>query len=142
MVKKVRKYHEIDGKRYSIKHKKLLCRASQTLTEAEFSAKILSILRNGTKFWKPKMDKLIEGRRPNQSNNKRLKWENNCEQCKKWFPEKEIEVDHIIPCGGISGDDWLDKVKGWIIKAYIEIDGFQRLCKTCHNKKTIEEKLK
>ncbi len=130
---------EKDGKYYT-KRGVELTRASHTKTEAEFVAYILSALRKATKFWKPKCDKLKEGRRPNQSNNKRLKWENNCEQCKQWFPESEIEVDHIIKCGGISGKDWLDKVAPWIVRAFVEVEGYQRLCKACHKLKTNGER--
>ena len=137
--KKVRKVIEKDGKFYTPRGVELT-RASHTKTEAEFSAYILSALRKATKFWKPKMDKLHEGRRPSQNINKRLKWENNCERCGGWFPESSIEVDHIVPCGGISGIDWLDKIKPWVIKAFVEVDGFQRLCLWCHLRKTSEEK--
>lgn len=133
--KKPRKVTIIDGKHYTPRGVELT-RASHTKTEAQFSAFILAALRKATKFWLPKMEKLHEGRRPNQSDNKRLKWENNCEQCKQWFPESEIEIDHIIPCGGISGENWLDKVKPWIIRAFVEKEGFQRLCKSCHSKKS------
>lgn len=116
-----------------------LTRASQTLTEAQFWAFILSTLRRATKFWRPKMDKLKEGRRKSQSDNKRLKWENQCEQCLGWFPESYIEIDHIKACGGING---LDKVCPFIINAFCEVEGFQRLCKPCHQIKTIEERKK
>ncbi len=136
-----RKAEQIGDKWYTSRGVELT-RAHHTKTEAEFSSFILSALRSATRYWKPKMVKLEEGRRPNESDNKRLKWENNCEECGGWFPEKQIEVDHIVPCGGISGPDWLDKIKPWIIRAFVEIEGFQRLCLTCHNRKTQAEKVK
>lgn len=137
---------EIDGRWYRVSAKTgrpskvPLTRASNTLTEAEVSAKVLSALRRVTKFWPPKMQKIQEGRRPNQSENKRLKWENNCEQCHGWFPESEIEVDHIVNCGGISGPDWMDKIKPWLMRALVEIEGYQRLCLSCHKIKTLKER--
>ena len=131
MKKKVKRT-ECEGKFYTVRGVEL-CRAAGTKTEAQFWAFILSALRNATKYWAPKMEKRNEGRRLNQSDNKRLKWENQCEHCLKWFPEKDIEVDHIVPCGGING---LDKVTGWIERAFVEKEGFQRLCKTCHQTKT------
>ncbi len=136
--RKIRKTVEKDGKLYTVRGVEL-CRAHSTKTEAEFWAFILSALRAATKFWKPKMIKLRAGRRPSQSANKRLRWENSCEHCLQWFPESEIEVDHIVPCGGING---IDKVVGWIKRAFVEVEGFQRLCKTCHKKKTLEERNK
>ena len=130
-----RKRIQIDGVWYSVRGVPLT-RASGTKTEAEFWSFILSALRKATRFWKPAVDKKTEGRRPSQSANKRLKWESLCESCNKWVAEKDIEIDHIVPCGGINGSD---KVVGWIDRAFVEINGFQRLCKTCHLKKTNEE---
>lgn len=112
-------------------------RAHGTKTEAEFWSFILSALRRATKYWKPKMVKLEEGRRPSLSLNKKLKWEYSCEICEQWFPLKDIEIDHIVPCGGING---LDKVCGWIERAFVEIDGYQRLCCSCHLKKSLGER--
>jgi len=139
--KKPRTRIERDGKFYTVRGVELT-RAGATMTEAQYVARILSALRGATKFWPPKMQKLAEGRRPNQSTNKRLKWENNCEQCKQWFPESNIEIDHIINCGGISGADWLDKIKPWVLRAFVEIEGYQRLCLECHKSKTAKEKAK
>lgn len=119
-----------------------LTRASNTMTEAELSARILSALRGATKFWKPRLDKLNEGRRAYKGTNKNQKWEFSCEQCKGWFVQTEIEIDHIEKCGGISGENWLDKIKGWVVRAFVEIDGFQRLCKNCHKIKGAEERKK
>lgn len=134
---------EIEGKWYRVKKNgkpgAQLARAANTMTEAEYWATILSALRRATKFWAPKMLKLMEGKRANKSSNKRLKWEFSCEVCKKWHPQSNIEIDHIIPCGGLNG---IDKVVPWITRAFVEIEGFQRLCKSCHTKKTKEEKTK
>lgn len=138
-MKKKRKVVERDGKFYTVRGVELT-RAHHTKTEAEFIAYILSGLARLTKYWPPTIAKLREGRRPNQSDNKKLKWENNCEACLGWFPESQIEVDHIIPKGGISGENWRDKVVPWLDRALIEIEGLQRLCKTCHTKKTNEER--
>lgn len=136
-----RKVTIIDGKHYTSKGLELT-RCSNTMTEGQFAQFILSALRKATTRWNPKWDKLKQGRRPNQSTNKKLKWENNCEECNEWFPESQIQIDHIIPCGGLSGEDWLDKIKPWIIRAFVEIDGFRRLCKSCHLKKSLEERKK
>ena len=115
-----------------------LTRASNTKTESEFWSFILSALRKATRFWQPATDKKLEGRRPSQSSNKKLKWEFHCEGCGGWFPESEIQLDHIIPIGGLNGPD---KVVPWIEKAFVEKDGFQRLCKDkCHAAKTAKER--
>ena len=74
---------EREGKYYT-KRGVELTRASNTMTEAQFWAFILSALRKATKFWKPKMDCLNDGRRKYEGDNKRLKWEYLCDSCSKY----------------------------------------------------------
>lgn len=139
--KKPRKVVEKDGKFYTARGVELT-RASHTKTEAEVSAMVLSALRRMTKFWKPKMDCINDGKRPYTGNNKLQKYEYHCEGCDKYVKQTEIHADHIINCGGISGVDWMDKIKPWLIKALVERTGYQRLCKTCHDAKTKKERTK
>ena len=60
-----------------------------------------------------------------------------CNHCKGQFKSKEINVDHVIPI--------IDPVMGWVnIEIYIERmfcneDGFQVLCKNCHDVKSEAE---
>ncbi len=131
-----RKITEKKGKFYTPRGIELT-RNANTMTEAEYWSMVLSALRRTTRFWKPILSCLESGKRKSQSINKRLKFEYQCESCLNWFPKTSIQVDHIIPCGGING---YDKVIPWLLKAHIET-GFQRLCKPCHKIKTKEEKL-
>ncbi len=104
-------------------------RGSGTLTEAAFWSMIRSALRRKSMWWKPLQDVKKQARRDNQSENKRLKYEYQCVLCKNWFPEKLIEVDHIIPAGSLrSGDD----LKTFVEKLFCESDGFRVLCEVCH----------
>ena len=75
-------------------------------------------------------------RRPNQSDNKRLKWESQCNHCKEWFKESDTQVDHIIPCGSLKNSK---DIAGFLERLTTE-DGFQVLCTTCHQEKTNKEK--
>lgn len=127
---------ERDGKYYT-KRGVELTRASNTMTEAQFWAFILSALRKATKFWKPKMDCLNDGRRKYEGDNKRLKWEYLCDSCGEYYPQKYIQIDHIVPCGGLN---CAEKVAEWIERAFVEREGYQRLCKDCHIKKTNRER--
>ena len=43
-----------------------------------------------------------EAQRPNQSANKRLKFEYQCAECKNWYQGKHTQVDHIKPCGSLK----------------------------------------
>lgn len=136
MPKKKRVIIERDGKFYT-KRGTQLTRASNTLSEAEFFSWLLSGMRRLTKYWAPKIQKKNEGRRKSQSDNKRLKWEYSCEECLNWFPEKQIEINHIIPCGGINS---FEKIEGWCRRAFVEKEGFSRLCISCHRILTNEER--
>jgi len=134
----------IDGKWYRLRSNGKpgvqLTRAGNTITEAEFYQRILSFARKGTKYWPPAMACKLAARRAYKGNNKLQKWEYLCAQCNKWFKDKEIQIDHITPLGGING---LDKIVEWYTRAYPEIEGYQMLCKkNCHSAKTRKEKLK
>jgi hypothetical protein len=76
-------------------------------------------------------------KRPNKSDNKRLKWEHKCNICKKWFPAKEISVDHITPCGTFLKDEhW----KTFGPALFCSRTKLQKACKGCHNIKTKQER--
>lgn len=109
-------------------------RCSKTLTESAFWGMIRSTLRQKSRWWLPIAETKKEARRANKGDNKRLKWEYQCAKCKKWFPEKEIEVDHIVEAGSLrNGDD----VKDFIERLFCEKEGLQVLCKdVCHREKT------
>lgn len=108
-------------------------RGSGTLTESAFWSMIRSALRQKSRWWKPIQDAKRAVRRDNQSENKRLKYEYQCAICKNWFPEKLIEVDHIIPAGSLrSGDD----LKTFVEKLFCEMDGLRVLCLECHTQVT------
>lgn len=113
-------------------------RGSGTYTESGFWGMIRAALRQKSRWWKPVKDTKDASRRPYKGTNKRLKWEYQCAKCKKWFQEKEIEVDHKIEAGSLrNGDD----VKGFIERLFCEKDGLQILCKAdCHREKTLNAK--
>lgn len=97
-------------------------------SEGEFWQMIRAALRNRTRFWAPKLKALAEARRPSQSSNKRLKWEFQCNRCKKWFPQKNIQVHHTVPAGSLrNGDD----LKPFVENLFCE-EGFEVVCKPCH----------
>lgn len=114
---------------------------NHTMTKAELFGRILSFARQGTKFWPPAQQKLIEGRRKYTGDDKRIKWEYQCELCNGWFLKRKtkpnIEIDHIVPCGGMN--DW-DKIVGWYQRAYVDTEGYQRICSICHLEKSKKER--
>ena len=67
----------------------------------------------------------------------RHKYEYTCAECKGWFQNKEIQVDHIEPAGSLNK---YSDIGGFCKRLFCEIDGMQVLCKPCHQLKTNEER--
>lgn len=113
-------------------------RCSGTKTKAGIVSWVLSHLRKMTLRWKPRFDKLNEGRfRLPYGKNGKPVWCNSCESCKLMFRTGDLVMDHIEPIGGLKS---LEDAGRWLVKALVEIDGYQRLCKNCHKIKTLEER--
>lgn len=108
-----------------------------TLTESGFWGFIRSGLRQKSRWWKPISDCKLHSRRPYSGPLKRQKFEYQCNHCKKWFPEKGINVDHIHPAGSLKSATDLPI---FIEQLFCEEGGFQVLCVECHQKKTNEER--
>ena len=115
-------------------------RNSGRWTEARYWGFIRSGLRRMSVRWGPIQDALVDARRKNESDNKRLKWEFQCSQCKGWFPRKEVEADHIEPAGSLK---CLEDLPGFVGRLFCEKDGITVLCKKgCHIDKTRNSRTK
>jgi len=79
---------------------------------------------------------LQEGRRPSKSKNKRLKWEFQCASCEDWFAQKNINVDHITPCGTLKS---YDDLAVFTRRLFCKKEELQLLCDKCHHTKTATE---
>jgi hypothetical protein len=109
-----------------------------TMTEAQYFGKLRTTLRRAFRWWTPMRLALEAAKRPSISSNKRLKFEYICCKCNHWFPRKEVEIDHVDPCGSLNT---LADVAQFIQKLTPEdIDAFQILCKSCHQEKTNSER--
>lgn len=121
------------------KVKALKTRNGGTMTEAQFYSKLSNCLRRTFRWWIPMKIALDRARRNSQSSNKRLKFEYCCAHCGNWFPRKDVQIDHIIPCGTLRS---LEDIAEVIIKMTPETpDSFQVLCKPDHHAKTKAERL-
>ena len=108
------------------------------MTESAYWGMLRSSLRRAFRFWKPIVLAKHAARRKSQSANKRLKFEFQCKHCEQWFPDKEVEVDHVIPCGSLKCyEDIPDFVKRLTAE---DMDSYQILCHTCHTAKTNNER--
>lgn len=114
-------------------------RNAGTMTESGFWSFIRSALRQKSRFWKPILQAKLAARRVYKGPNKRQKFEYQCNECKNWFPEKHINVDHINPAGSLSCSADLP---GFVDRLFCEQDNLQVLCEKCHDKKTKAEKTK
>ena len=102
------------------------------MTEAAFWSFIRSALRRKSMYWKPVSEAKKQARREYKGENKRMKWEYQCSECKGWFPDKVVEVDHIVECGALNAET----AGVFIERLFCEVEGLRVLCKGCHNKKT------
>ena len=109
-----------------------------TMTSAEYFGKIRSGLRRAFIYWKPLQAAAEKASRPNQSENKRLLKEYQCDICKDWFKRADTHIDHIIPCGSLR--NYEDVVPFLINLTTENPDNYQLLCKKCHLIKTKKER--
>jgi 5-methylcytosine-specific restriction endonuclease McrA len=114
-------------------------RAGGTMSEAVYWTFIRSALRQKSRWWPPVTQVKLEARRIYKGVNKRQKYEYQCNICKEWFMEKDINIDHIIPAGALNcGAD----LEGFVGRLFVEVEGLQVLCINCHDKKTQKDRKK
>lgn len=112
-------------------------RNAGTWTESEYFSRIRGALRNRFRYWKPMTEALKMASRKAVGKG-RQKFEYQCNECKNWFPRKEVEIDHIIPCGQLST---YSDIVPFIQRLTPESpSAFQVLCKKDHLKKTQNER--
>lgn len=119
------------------KNTALKTRNSGTLTESAFWSFIRSALRQKSRWWKPISEAKAKAKRSYKGPLKRQKFEYQCAKCLQWFPDKNINVDHIIPAGSLK---CANDLPGFVERLFCEVDNLQVLCSNCHDKKTKIEK--
>lgn len=107
-------------------------------TEAKYWAFLRSALRSAYNKWPAKWAVLKEAKRPYTGQSKQQKWEFQCAGCGKWFKQKDVSVDHMIPAGALS---CYEDLVPFVTKLFVGVEGLQVLCtKQCHAVKTAEER--
>lgn len=102
--------------------------------EAEFQAYlkrfIIASLRRATLYW-PYRNEALKAARIERGLYK-------CNKCYNAFTKKDVTLDHINPVVKLSGfTNWDD----YLIRMFPKTQGFQVLCRPCHNEKTTEEEI-
>jgi 5-methylcytosine-specific restriction endonuclease McrA len=103
------------------------------MTESAFWSFIRSGLRQKSRWWKPITECKLKAKRKYKGPNKRQRFEYQCNTCKEWFAEKNINVDHILPAGSLN---CAQDLPGFVERLFCEINNLQVLCTTCHDNKT------
>ncbi len=98
-------------------------------SEARYFGFIRSTLRAGFTRWGPKHQAKKLAKVAYNSY--------QCADCNELFANKEVEVDHIVPAGSLKTFSDLPE---FVERLYCEADGFQVLCKPCHQLKTNRER--
>jgi hypothetical protein len=78
-------------------------------------------------------------RRKNQGGLARMKYEYQCEICKGWYYGKEVDVDHIEPCGSLK--EFAD-MPAFTERLFCLPEKLRVLCKPCHQEVTRAEAMK
>jgi 5-methylcytosine-specific restriction endonuclease McrA len=105
-------------------------RNSGQWTEARFNSFIKSALRSASNRWGPK-HLCMKNARVGYG-----KYE--CCSCRKIVGPKQIKVDHINPV--VSTERGFNGWGEYIARMFVEVDGFQAICKDCHQAKTNSER--
>lgn len=111
-------------------------RAGGEWTEAAFWGFIRSQLRLMSRAWPPRKNVMVNHRRKYDGPNKRQKWEYQCSGCGGWFAQKQLEIDHIEPCGQLKS---FEDIGPFVQRLLCEEDGLRVLCESCHDKRRGEK---
>lgn len=98
-------------------------------TEARYFGFIRSALRSAFQKWGPKHEAKKQAKVAYNTY--------QCAHCDEHFGSKDVEVDHIEPAGSLKT---FSDLPAFVERMFCEVDGFQVLCKDCHQTKTNAER--
>lgn len=104
-------------------------------TTARFFTFLRSAFRTAWNKYPPKYEALKQAEVGQMTNKKtgRPAKHYECSQCHKYFPAKEVQVDHLIDAGTLTK---FEDVQGFVERLFCSVDELQVLCKPCHKNKT------
>lgn len=104
-------------------------RGSGKYTESGFFCWLRGQLRKSSRGWPPIKNVKLAARVP-YTGPRRLKWVYRCAICQRYFPEKEIEVDHGDASGSLKA---FADLPGFCERLFCEEDKLRVLCLKCHD---------
>ena len=108
-----------------------------TMTEAAFWGMLRSGLRRTFRYWKPAAAVLGASKQPfHGPRGQRFAY--LCAGCGKLHKRKNVNIDHVEPCGQLTSFDHLPDFARRLTAEGAE--SYQVLCKQCHSKKTDAER--
>lgn len=106
-------------------------------SESKFWQFIRSALRRAWMRFPKRYEALQKARREYKGENKRQKYEYQCNVCKEWFKATDVQVDHKIPAGSLKG---YEDLPGFVERLFC--NELQIICKPDHKIKTAKERRK
>lgn len=112
------------------------------LTQAEFRSRVISALRQLSRWWYPQQEAIARARV------ERGKYK--CEQCWTIWPvslppekgkkrkRKNIQADHIFPVVPVN---WFTSYDNWIERCFVSSEHYLAICYACHSQKTKTENI-
>lgn len=98
--------------------------------DSKKKAFIIQLLRRGTYRWWGRWGAEKRSKLPERNTY-------FCESCGVIGGKKDFQMDHIIPI--VDPEKGFEGFDKYIDRMFCEADGFQRLCKPCHEDKTAKE---
>jgi len=115
------------------------CPVYPAWTTAAFWSYIRAGLRAKFMRWPPKYKAYAAAKRDVKVKKGNQKFEYQCALCSSWFKMKEVEVDHIIPCGSLKA---FSDLAGFVERMFCSQEHLRILCKVCHKAHTKAEREK
>ena len=96
--------------------------------------KVRDMMRRAWSRDPERFEVLRKSRRPYKGENARQRFEHQCNICKKWFKQSDVQVDHVVPTGQFLSRDQIGEFAYRLFFGELQV-----LCSTCHKIKTKED---
>ena len=106
-------------------------------TEARYFSFLRSALRRAWTKYPNKYKTLNAAKRRKLGARGKQKYEYECAECKHYYANKNVQVDHMDSAGSLRS---FDDLPAFVSRLFCAVEGLQVLCFKCHTAKTNEER--